>query len=279
LVPMKVYVVFDMEGVSGVSINAQTNPNLTAPSAYPRAQRMATDDVKAAIDGVLQVDKNAEILFNDAHANNTNVFFEEFPENVSVVTNSRDLFDEVLRLDGGFDALIGIGVHGHPLVADAVLCHSWNVREIKFNGKTLTETCLDASLAGYYGIPLVAISGDEATTKFIQKNISPKIAAAVVKKGIGQYSAISLNPKRAQRVIKEAVTDGLKRRKEIPPLTFENPVTVEITYPLQYSAHALNHFMGDERVSATQIKFVAKDAKEAYYGFLTRCKLSRPREF
>jgi D-amino peptidase len=194
---MKVYVVFDMEGCTGVSINAQTGLNAAAPSAYPRAQRMATDDVKAAIDGVLQVDKNAEILFNDAHANNTNVYFEEFPENVSIVTNSRELFDEVLGLDGSFDALVGIGVHGHPLTTDAVLCHNWNVREIKFNGKTLTETCLDASLAGYYGIPLVAITGDEATTKFIQENISPKIAAAPVKKGIGQYNAISLTPKKA----------------------------------------------------------------------------------
>ena len=128
-----------MEGVSGISIDAQTHPNLTAPSAYPRAQRMATDEVKAAIDGVLQVDKNAEILFNDAHKNNTNVFFEEFPENVSVVTNSRDLFDEVLGLDGSFDALIGIGAHGHPLVADAVLCHNWNVREIRTSMERLSR--------------------------------------------------------------------------------------------------------------------------------------------
>ena len=279
MVSMRIYVVFDMEGCTGVSISAQTGINPTAPMAYPRAQRMATDDVRAAIDGILQVDKNAEIMFNDAHAMNTNVFFEEFPENVSVVINSRELFDEVLGLDGSFDALVGIGVHGHPLMADAVLCHNWNVREVKFNGKTLTETCLDASLAGHYGIPLVAISGDEVTSKFIQGNISPKIAAAVVKKGIGQYNAISLTPRKAQRIIKEAVIDGLTRRKEIPPLTFKNPVTVEITYPTQFNAYALDHFIGDERISATQVRFVAKDAKEAYYGFLTRCKLSRPREF
>lgn len=276
---LKVYLVFDMEGVTGVSMLAQTGPNAVAPSAYPRAQRMATDEVKAAIDGVLQVDKDAEILFNDAHGHCTNVFFEEFPENVSVVTNSREFCDEVLGLDDSFGALVGVGVHGHHLIADAVLCHMWNVREVKFNGKTLTETCLDAALAGYYGIPLVTISGDEASTRFIQANVSPKIASAAVKKGVGQYNAISLHPKRAQKMIKEAVIDGLKRRKEIPPFTFTNPITVEITYPLQFNAYAINHFMGDERVSATQIKFVAKDAKEAYYGFCTRRKMSEARHF
>jgi len=276
---MKVYIVFDMEGCTGISISAQTGPNPVVPAAYPRAQRLATDDVKAAIDGVLQVDKNADILFNDAHGHCTNVFFEEFPENVSVVTNSREFFDEVLGLDNSFDALVGVGVHGHPLIPDAVLCHNWNAREVKFNGKTLTETCLDASLAGYYGVPLVAISGDEASTKFIRENVSAGMAAAVVKKGIGQYNAISLNPKRAQRIIKEAVIDGLRRRNEIAPLTFENPVTVEITYPLQFNAHALAHFMGDERISATQVRFVAKNAKDAYYGFLARRKMSEARRF
>lgn len=274
---MKVYIAFDMEGCTGTSISAQMGPKSEIPSAYPRAQRMATDDVKAAIEGILEVDPNAEILFNDAHGNNMNVYFEEFPENVSIALNSREVFDEVLGLDDTFDALVCIGAHGHPLIADAILCHCWNVREVTFNGKTLTETCLDASLAGYYGVPLVAISGDEASVNFIKQNVAPKMATAVVKKGIGQYSAISLNPKKTRKIIKEAVKDGVKRRNEIPPLTFKDPVTVEIDYPTQFNAYASKHFMGDERISATKIRYVAENAKEAYYSFLTRRKLTAPR--
>ena len=275
---MKVYVAFDMEGCSGTAIRAQMGPNPSVPSAYPRAQRMATEDVKAAIEGILEVDSDAEILFNDGHGKNMNVFYEELPENVSVVINSREVYDEVLGIDDSYDALICIGAHGHPLISDAILCHVWNAREVKFNGKSLTETGLDASLAGYYGVPLVAISGDEASVKYIQSNISPKMATAIVKKGIGQYNAICLNPKKAQKIIKEAVIDGLKRRHEIPPLTYKNPVTVEINYPTQFNAYAANHFMGDERVSAMKVKYVADNAKEAYFGFLTRRKLSAPRD-
>lgn len=78
-----------------------------------------------------------------------NVFFEEFPENVTMVVNSAELFDEVPGLDESFDALICIGAHGHPTIADAVLCHVWDVRQVEFNGKSLTETGLDAALAGY----------------------------------------------------------------------------------------------------------------------------------
>ena len=266
-----------MEGCTGTAIGAQMGEKSSMPSVYTRAQKMATTDVESAIEGILEVNPEAEILVNDGHGKNMNIFYEEFPDNVSVVINSREVYDEVLGIDDTFDALICIGAHGHPLTADAILCHVWNAHEVSFNGKSLTEAGLDASLAGYYDIPLVAISGDEASVKYIQANISPKIATAIVKKGIGQYSAISFCPKKTRKIIKNAVIEGLKNRNEIPPLKYSCPVTVEVTYPTQFNAYAANHFMGDKRVSATKIEYVAENTKEAYYGFLTRRKLTAPR--
>jgi len=157
---MKVYISFDMEGVSGIA-GGMTGHNPDAPKAYPRGQRFSTDDVKAAIEGVLEVDPEAEIWFNDTHGRSLNVFFEEFPENVRIVLNSAELFDEVLGMDETFDALICIGAHGHPTQPNGVLCHIWDVRQVEFNGKSLTETCLNAALAGHFKVPLVMISGDE----------------------------------------------------------------------------------------------------------------------
>ncbi len=266
-----------MEGVSGLA-GGMTGPNPRAPTAYPRGQRFSTDDVKAAIDGVLEVDPNADIWFNDAHGRSLNVFFEEFPENVTMVMNSGELFDEVLGIDDSFDALICIGAHGHPTIANAVLCHIWDVRQVQFNGKALTETGLSAALAGYYGIPLVAMSGDEASMKHIQGNLSPKTVTAVVKRGIGRLSAIALHPKKAQKIIKKAVIDGLKQRDEISPVVFDNPITVEITYKDEFGASANKHFLpGDERIAGDKIRFTAANAKEAYFGFLARDKLGKPK--
>lgn len=276
---MKIYLSFDMEGCTGTAIRGQMGQDASVPEAFQRAKRLATDDVLAAIEGVLEVDPNAEILFNDGHSTNMNVFFEEFPGNVSVVLNSRELYDEVFGLDDSFDALICIGAHGHPLLSNAVLCHNWNVREVRFNGKSLTEACMNASLAGYYGVPLVAVSGDEATVNYIKGNISEKISGAIVKKGFGRYMAISLTPKRSKNLIREAVKDGLRRMNEISALTYDNPITVEIDYPDQSNAHAVHHFLGDELLSATKIRFVAENARDAYFGFLTRIKISTPRTY
>jgi D-amino peptidase len=275
---MKIYISCDMEGCSGTAYRAQMHKDPSAPGAYERAQRFLTDDVMAAVEGVLEVDPEAEIWFNDAHGRSMNVFFEELPENVKAVVGSAELMDEVLGIDGSFDVLICIGSHGNVLTEDAVLNHVWDVREVRFNGKSLSETGLNASLAGYYGVPLVAISGDEASVKAIREEISPKIAAAVVKKGLGRYSAICINPKKTKRLIREAVIDGLQRKEEIPAFTFKNPITVDITYRDQFNAYAHKFFVPeDERVSSVETRFVAENAKDAYYGFLARDKLSKAR--
>jgi D-amino peptidase len=275
---MKVYITFDMEGVSGV-VAGMTGPS-DMPGAFQRGQRFSTDDVKAAIDGILEVDPEAEIWFNDAHGRSLNVLWEEFPENVLAVANSAELFDEVLAIDNRFDAMIGIGEHANPETANGVLQHVWDVRTIKFNDVSLAEITLDAALAGFYGVPTVMISGDDAVCQYAKNVISPKMNTVTVKWGIGKRSALCLHPKKAQRLIKEAVIDGLKRRHEIPPLTFSNPVTVDITYKDGGGADTTSFFMQnypDERIGPDQIRFIAANAKEAYFGFLARDKLGKPK--
>lgn len=276
---MKVYITFDMEGISGV-VAGMTGPNPRSPDAFRRGQRFSTDDVLAAISGILEVDPDAEIWFNDAHGASMNVYYEEFPENVMIVANSAELFDEVLALDETFDAMIGIGEHANPETADGVLQHVWDVRTIKFNDVSLAEITLDAALAGYYNIPTVMISGDDAVCQYAKRVISPNIATATVKWGIGKRSAVCLHPKKAQKLIKAAVIDGLKRRDEIAPFSFTNPVTVDITYKDGGGADTARFFLQnypDERISADTIRFIAPNAKEAYYGFLARDKLGKPK--
>ena len=276
---MKVYITFDMEGISGV-VAGMTGPNPRSPDAFRRGQRFSTDDVLAAISGILEVDPDAEIWFNDAHGASMNVYYEEFPENVMIVANSAELFDEVLALDETFDAMIGIGEHANPETANGVLQHVWDVRTIKFNDVSLAEITLDSALAGYYNIPTVMISGDDAVCQYAKRVISPNIATATVKWGIGKRSAVCLHPKKAQKLIKAAVIDGLKRRDEIPPFSFTNPVTVDITYKDGGGADTALFFMQnypDERISADTIRFIAPNAKEAYYGFLARDKLGKPK--
>lgn len=57
-----------------------------------------------------------------------------------------------------------------------------------------------------------------------------------------------------------------------------NPITVEIDHLDQFRAYANKLYMpGDERISPTKIRFVAENAKDAYFGFLARDRMSFPR--
>lgn len=68
----------------------------------------------------------------------------------------------------------------------------------------------------------------------------------------------------------------MSRRHEIPPFEFESPITVEVTYKDQAGAFNNVFFMpGDEMILGDRVRFVEANAKEAYYGFLARDKLSK----
>ena len=87
---MKVYITFDMEGVSGV-VAGMTGPNPRAPDAFSRGQRFSTDDVLAAINGVLEVDSDAEIWFNDAHGVSMKNRWEVF-ENIVFYKHNQSVY-------------------------------------------------------------------------------------------------------------------------------------------------------------------------------------------
>lgn len=55
-------------------------------------------------------------------------------------------------------------------------------------------------------------------------------------------------------------------------------MTIEITYRDHFNAFAHKFFVPeDERVSSVKTRFVADNAKEAYYGLLARDKLIKAR--
>jgi len=59
--------------------------------------------------------------------------------------------------------------------------------------------------------------------KAIREEISPEIAAAVVKKGLGRYSAVCLNPKKTRKLIKEAISTDFRggmRTHRSPSITW-----------------------------------------------------------
>jgi D-amino peptidase len=93
------------------------------------------------------------------------------------------------------DAALLVGAHAMAGTPDGVMCHTVS-SEAWFNAwinETLVgESGIEAAICGVWGVPVVFVSGDEATCREVTELLGPKVVTAPVKVGLGRYSARSL---------------------------------------------------------------------------------------
>ena len=123
--------------------------------------------------------------------------------------------------DGGFGGAFFVGYHGGAGDADAVLCHTYTpsvIYEARINGVPCSEATINAGLLGYYGVPLLLVSGDRTTVEGVRAQM-PWVHGVAVKDSIGNFAAASMLPSQAQEAIRdgaEAAITQRRRRKTLP---------------------------------------------------------------
>ncbi|MFW5897283.1 MAG: M55 family metallopeptidase, partial [Bacillota bacterium] len=240
---MKVYVAVDMEGVAGVVSWEETS---AGRPDYERFRRLMTGEADAAIRGCFEAGAD-EVLVNDAHGSMRNLLIEELDPRAELMGGSPKPGSMVAGLDASFDAFVMIGSHSMA-ASCGVLNHTYSgcLLAYRINGDTMGEIGMCAALAGYYRVPTVFVSGDDAATAEAERLI-PGVKTAKVKHYASRYAARSLHPSRSRELIRRSVADAL-RGPPPKPLTVTEPVELSLTFC--DSAHADgHHFMpGSRRV-------------------------------
>jgi hypothetical protein len=138
------------------------------------------------------------------------------------------------------------------------------VETILVNGKPVGEIEARAALAGAFNTPVIFLGGDQAAADDLHA-IVPEAELAVVKKGYGEYTCLSLYASAAQSLIRERATLAMKRISEIKPYKIEEPVTVQIEYAAR-SVPGLDakYRPGVEVVDARTLRFHGNDFVEAW---------------
>lgn len=226
---LRVYISADIEGMEGVVSKMQT---LRSGQDYDLARKRLTEDVNSAIKAAF--DLGAErVAVCDGHADMENLILEELNQEAEYISGAMRSSLQMQCIEEGFNALVVFGHSGAGQSVNGVLNHMYNSRKIynvRLNGKIInTEAVCNAIIAGYYGIPLIAVIGDEAVNEEV-KAFVPDVESIVVKRGISRYSAVSVSPIKARRMIYEGVTNALMRRDRIAPLKIDEPITMEIDY-------------------------------------------------
>jgi D-amino peptidase len=258
---MKVYISADGEGVTGVVTPGEMYPRKIG---YEFARRMMTLDVNAAIEGAYQGGAD-EVLVNDSHWHMDNIELELLDSRADLIRGGGKHLAMVEMIQG-FDAAVFIGYHARAGATDGVgneTIFGREVIEVRMNGQPVGEGELNASVAGYFGVPVVAVSGDDYfCMEFSQR--FPNAETAVVKYAINRFSARCLPPQRSHRRITEAVAKGVHRYASMKPYIVEGPVELETEFMSTAEANLACLVPGAVRKSPRVVAVTADNPPDAW---------------
>ena len=261
----KIFVTIDMEGITGV---VDWNHVGGDSGEYDHYRKLMVGDLNATIEGALEAGAE-EIVVADSHGRMRNINPWEINKAATIIRGSPKPHGMMAGISDEFDAAFFVGYHAMRGARNAILCHTYTlgVMAAYINSVQMGEFGLNASLAGHYGVPAIFISGD-ATVATEATSLVPKIHKAVVKKGIGRYSAQCLPPEKTTPLIKKTVIEALGNYENIEPLKIEGPVELKIELSTANKADAASMLPYVERLDGRNLKATFDDYPLAHRGFM-----------
>jgi D-amino peptidase len=233
---VRIFVVSDMEGVSGITKWQQVKGG---ESLYDEGRRLYTEEINAAVRGAY-ASGATDVVVMDCHGAGGGWTFNSLvpdlldPRCEWVVQNEWTEYTGIL--EAGCDAALFIGMHARAGTAAGVLSHTvsgtdW--RNLWFNGTLVGETGINAALCGTWDCPVMLVSGDTATCMEARELLGNGLTTVPVKQGLGRYSARHIPPVRARQMIEEGVKIALRDLRAVAPYDPGRPseIRVELATP------------------------------------------------
>ena len=256
----KVYLSVDMEGISGVNGDDQTS---AGQPEYGRARKLMAEDANAAIRGAFDGGAT-DVLVNDSHGSQRNLLPEDLDPRARLISHSFKRHGMMEGLDESFDAVIFVGYHAKADAPRGLFAHTGSgvVRDLQINGRSVGEGGMNAAMAAWYGVPVVAVSGDDVAVAEVKESV-PNVRGVAVKRAIN-IRAVELKPlATARREIQEAARDGVSAARKPAPER-QGPFKVVLRYRNLTFPEIATAFREIERVGPDTVAFTRDTMPEAY---------------
>jgi D-amino peptidase len=221
---MKIFVMVDMEGISGICRCSQV---LRDGEHYQTARHYLTQDVNACVDGCFAGGAR-KVVVRDAHGGGYHFIWEDLDPRAEYLQGASPI--ERMPDISSFDGLILLGYHAMAGTPQAILEHtmsSKNWQNFWINGKKCGELAIDAGIAGDHGVPTIMISGDDKVCKEARKFLKD-VVTVQVKKGLDVEGGILLSREKAHKLIREGATKSVGMCKKIKPYKVKAPVKMRL---------------------------------------------------
>ena len=253
---MRVLIVSDMEGITGISVWEQVNGG--AP-LYEEGRRLYTADVNAVVRGCKRAGAQQVTVIDWHGAGGFYSFKSLIPEKLERGARyvlGAPYLRYVEPLEQGCDAALFVGFHAMAGTPDGVLSHTVSAEQwvsAELNGQPAGEIALVAALCGTWNVPVVFVSGDEAACREARAVLGESLHTAAVKKGLGRFAAVHLAPEDAHTLLEETACAALTSGTLPEPLC-PSPVTLRVHL---HTPEAVQSYVGKVGVEIEDSRTVA----------------------
>ena len=226
--PLKIYIVTDLEGASGVYKFTQTRE-----PGHPlgeTAKEYLMGDIAAVVKGLREAGVD-EIVILDGHGSQAFVPHLMAPGATYITGKPRP--GPLTGFDGSFAGMIQLGAHAMMGTPDGVLCHTQSSRSENrywYNGVESGELAQCAAIAGHYDVPTIMVTGDEATCREARQFFGTECVMVATKRGLSREAA-ELYPFGETR---HALYEGAKRAVAAIPKCKPYKLTMPVKVKKQY---------------------------------------------
>src|ERR671931_914998 len=267
---VKVFVISDIEGISGIVSGQQTN---AGKALYNEARKLYTEEINAAVRGA-KAGGATEIVVMDCHGAGEGLDFnsliaEDLDPDCEFVVQ-QDWTEYTGFLESSVDAALFVGMHAMAGTPDGVMNHTvsgqaW--QNLYFNGTAVGETGINAALCGNWGCPVLLVTGDEASCREGRALLGDGLTTVAVKKGLGRFSARQHPAPKARELIDAGAKAALGDLKAVAPYDPGSPCEVTVDFNTSDHVEKYRYRSGVEITETRQIVSRADDWWTAWKQF------------
>lgn len=254
---MKILISADMEGATGVTWPADVEPG---HAHWERHRALLTGDVNAAISGLCAGGAES-VLVNDAHATMRNLLLDQLDPRGTALTGRHKGLSMLEGIqDPEVAGVVFLGYHVGA-GADGVLAHTYlpnSITEVRVDGTHASEGLLNSLVAEEYGVPVILVTGDDATC-VEAKTYAPVARTSAVKDHVSRYAAACRPPSVTSALIHDAAREAVELAGRRPRPQARRHV-VEVEFDATHLAAATTIIPGVERVELRRVRYTSDSA-------------------
>lgn len=266
---MRIVISVDMEGIGGIVDRVQLMPG---ERLYQESRAYMVAEMKSVVRAVW-AHGATEVLVNDSHDGMLNLAWSELgdlPRGTKLLSGT----GKRLSMGQGFPgsaAAMFVGYHARAGTAPAVMDHTYSgdIHHLALNGQEVGETGLNAYLAGFYGVPVALVTGDQALVAEARA-LLPEVEAVTTKEALGRRSALLPSPADLADQLEAAAgraMDRLAAGRGPAPLSLAGPVDLEVGFMTTQAADTACLMPGTRRVDGRTVAATLPSVETAFFAF------------